>query len=285
MKNKRILAVIAVSGMLFSACENGMDSPDDGAQPPGPFTLPSSAIPDYTVAPEDTVFTPATTQPPDYGKMAHELFLEATVYRPMLEEIQAYWTNFYVSNSAPLSESTAEIVFLTGDMSITCTYNDLSITMTATDTIGPAYCFGNDVIVIPVTLTDALVEASQLDENGNPVIDAAGVISTYYVFAHEWAHNLQLEIFGEMILDDNQVTSVQRELHADCVAGVTIAVVNTVFDDKSVESILRLAELLGEEPATNHGTPADRREAVRFGMNRPFGDTSGLEQCTATYLP
>ena len=111
---------------------------------------------------------------------------------------------------------------------------------------------------------------------------AAGDFAVAYVLAHEYAHNVQQELG----VFDNRVSSSARpfELQADCLAGAWAYSVFQAGELRpgDLQEALDAARAVGDFDrgnAQHHGTPSERRAALRTGFD------SGDPSACGRYVP
>lgn len=233
------------------------------------------------VAGQPAAGTAISSPPP--GDEVGALVVEELVVRPMQTEIDAFWDEIF--GLAGLSgKVVAPMTFLAPGETFPCG----SVTLTADDPNGPAYCAAEDAMVTSNRFMADLGDSRVLNDDAT-FVDSAYDVGVFFLLAHEWGHNVILELAEEEGLDLTDVEPVQIENLSDCLAGITIAGVPRVFEDKDPDSMLAYAEALGEPFAGPRGSAQERRDAVAAGLGTPFEDrqqfVDDLDDCVRIYAP
>ena len=225
----------------------------------------------------------ATTSATPPGKAVGAAVVEEQVLRPMQSESDSFWDEIF--GLAGYSGSVdAPMKFLDAGEGFEC--GDISLT--ADDAHGPAYCAVEDTIVVAEQFM-ADLGASEVLRGDGSFVDPADDVGVYFLLAHEWGHNVIVELAEEEKLDLAAVPAAEIENLSDCLAGLMIAGVPRVFADKDPDAVLAYAEELGEPFGGLVGTPQQRRAAVSAGMAVPYEErqqfVDGVDTCITDYAP
>lgn len=156
----------------------------------------------------------------------------------------------------------------------------------ASSAMGPFYCPPDRGIYIDTSFYNQL-------ENQ---LGAGGDFARYYVMAHEYGHHIQAltgvadQIRSAQDADPRQANPLQvlMELHADCYAGVWAGRNRNLIEPGDFEEGMDAASAIGDDAmmqgagrqvnpeSFTHGSSAQRREALRLGM-----ETGDDTQCDA----
>lgn len=202
----------------------------------------------------------------------------------MLTQIQDFWNNTYREVFNVSTQSDLLVALATPDQSFACGTDVLK------GTYSPSYCFLNDTLAAPIQVMKDAADKGLIREDGS-TIDPAGAIGVFFLLAHEWGHNVSMELAAEFggLETLQKVPEVEQENFADCAGGMAIAGVEMKFNDKDAGAVLKFAEQAGDPVGGTHGTPEQRRAAVSLGMNHAFGDwkafAAGLAECVSTQAP
>lgn len=229
--------------------------------------------------------SPAAGSTSGSSELVAAVVVEVSVFTPMSRELQQFWSGVYTTLRYA-HPSTAVMKYLHANQTSVCDGR----TYTAQDDTGPFYCMdGSDIISVPTAFTVALVTGGAVKTDGDQVrsITPVGEIGIFFLFAHEWGHNVQAELFPKHAV---AAPPLELENSADCLAGVAMAGVDREFSTLDVSAVLAFAADIGDsEPGSVHGTPEQRREALAFGMKAPHGDPQGqldtMMSCFQTYAP
>lgn len=269
---RRIVLGLTAGLLLTTAC-----SPGEAGQAAAGAPLSS---PPMSSAAGSGAATSTSAQP---GKPVTAAVVEEQVLKPMQSESDSFWDEIFALAGYSGSVD-APMKFLDAGESFEC--GDL--TLTADDTHGPAYCAVEDTIVVSETFMADLGKSEVLRGDGT-FVDPADDVGVYFLLAHEWGHNVILELAEEEQLDLAAVPSVEIENLSDCLAGLMIAGVPRVFEDKDTDNVLAYAEALGEPFGGTVGTPQERRAAVSTGMAVPYEDRQqfvvGVTTCVTDDAP
>ena len=146
----------------------------------------------------------------------------------------------------------------------------------ASSAAGPFYCPGDQGIYIDTSFYDQLARMS----------GGGGDFARYYVMAHEYGHHIQnLTGLAAQVRSAQQQNprrandlQVRMELQADCYAGVWAGKNRNLIEPGDMEEGLRAASAIGDDTlqrnaggrvnpeSFTHGTSAQRRDALRAGM-------------------
>ncbi len=129
-----------------------------------------------------------------------------------------------------------------------------------------SYCVGDDTIRLSIQAILADWQGQQLpgEESPRPV---TGEWSAIYTVAHEYGHNVQQELGVR-----SDMTIRQKELEADCLAGVYMKGSLDLTADVNQQNFLHVLEnarLSGDvefDKPQHHGTPEERMKAVILGL-------------------
>ncbi|MGW6576351.1 neutral zinc metallopeptidase [Streptomyces sp. NPDC054945] len=135
-----------------------------------------------------------------------------------------------------------------------------------TDASTLSYCPEDDTIRLSIQAILADWQGQQLPGETTPHA-VTGEWSAIYSVAHEYAHNVQQElgVWSEM-------TTRQKELEADCLAGVYMkGSLDLTIDIRRQEfiNVVENAQLSGDfviDDPQHHGTPQERVSAVVLGL-------------------
>jgi predicted metalloprotease len=229
--------------------------------------------------------SPAAGSTSGRSELVAAVVVEVSVFTPTSRELQQFWSGVYTTLRYP-HPSTAVMKYLHANQTSVCDGR----TYTAQDDTGPFYCMdGSDIISVPTAFTVALVTGGAVKTDGDQVrsITPVGKTGIFFLFAHEWGHNVQAELFPKHA---GAAPPLELENSADCLAGVAMAGVDREFSTPDVSAVLAFAADIGDSEAGSvHGTPEQRREALAFGMKAPHGDPQGqldtMMSCFQTYAP
>jgi predicted metalloprotease len=176
----------------------------------------------------------------------------------VIENVDRYWTRTLAASDLP--EPRVSYVWIDpGDRVRTACE-------TVADDGAAFYCPADDTIYFAQRL------AAQF-------YDAVGDFGVAYVVAHEYAHNVQMEL--GRLRTDGRTSSKPFELQADCMAGLwgNSALGDGSFREADVEEAIRTAYAVGDfdygDP-NHHGTPDERRGAWLTGFES--GDPNDCAQ-------
>ena len=131
------------------------------------------------------------------------------------DSLDTYWSTTLPQQGVPYTST--QVVLFSGQTSTGCG--------TASSSIGPFYCPGDQTIYLDTAFYDQL--RSQFGSSGGPLAEM-------YVVAHEWGHHIQ-NISGIMNGLDLQDTgpnsdAVRLEVQADCFAGAWVGAAQSTLD-------------------------------------------------------
>ncbi len=177
----------------------------------------------------------------------------------VLRNVDGYWTRTLAASDLP--EPRVSYVWVAPGERIR------TRCQTAADDGAAFYCPADDTIYLAQRL------AAQF-------YDAVGDFGVAYVVAHEYAHNVQMEL--GRLRSDGRTSSKPFELQADCMAGLwaNSSIGEGTFKEADVEEAIRTAYAVGDfdygDP-NHHGTPDERRAAwlQGFESGRPSDCTLG----------
>lgn len=202
----------------------------------------------------------------------------------MLTQIQDFWNNTYKEVFKVSTRSDLLVALATPDQSFACGTDVLK------GTYSPSYCLLNDTLAAPIQVMKDAADKGLIRADGS-TIDPAGAIGVFFLLAHEWGHNVSMELAAEFggLQTLQKVPDVEQENFADCAGGMAIAGVEMKFNDKDAAAVLKFAEQAGDPAGGTHGTPEQRRAAVSMGMNHAYGDwkgfAAGLGECLVSQAP
>lgn len=202
----------------------------------------------------------------------------------MLTQIQDFWNNTYQEVFQNPTRSELLVALATEDQAFACG------TEVLTGTYSPSYCFLNDTLAAPIQVMKDAADKGLLRADGS-TIDPAGAIGVFFLLAHEWGHNVSLELVDQFggLQTLQKVPAVEQENFADCAGGLAIAGVTMEFNQADATAVLKFAEQAGEPLGGTHGTPEQRRAAVAMGMKYAGGDAkafaAGLGACVSSQAP
>lgn len=202
----------------------------------------------------------------------------------MLTQIQDFWNSTYRDVFNEPTRSELLVALATDDQAFACG------TEVLTGTYSPSYCFLNDTLAAPIQVMKDAADKGLLLTDGS-TIDPAGAIGVFFLLAHEWGHNVSLELITQFggLPTLQKVPAVEQENFADCAAGLAIAGVEMKFNQADATAVLTFAGQAGEPAGGTHGTPEQRRAALAMGMNHAVGDpkasAAGLGECVSTQAP
>ena len=260
------------AGLLLAA---GCSVQQTGQPAAGTPLAESSASPASSAGPSTTALEPGTE--------VSAAVVEQSVLRPMQTESDSFWDEIF--GLAGYSGSVnASMKFLDAGESYTC--GDVPIS--AADPPGPAYCAAEDEIVVTNQFMADLGASEVLRADGS-FADPADDVGVYFLLAHEWGHNVIIELAEEEKLDLTAVPPVEIETLSDCLAGLMIAGVPRVFADKDPDAVLAYAQRLPETFGGTAGSTTERQAAVQTGMAVSYDDrqafVNGVDQCVQLYAP
>jgi uncharacterized protein len=152
---------------------------------------------------------------------------------------------------------------------------------TTADENSAFYCGTDDTIYIGQTFASQLYDGvdGNLPGKAAGFGRAVGAYATAYVVAHEYGHNVQMEL-GEL---GRSIFAMPTELNADCLAGTWTAweYGQRKISSDDVQQVIDAAEAVGDfdfVSPNHHGTPQQRRDAVMTGIK------SGQPSACDTYL-
>jgi predicted metalloprotease len=140
------------------------------------------------------------------------------------------------------------------------------------------YCPGDDTIYVSKQMMVELWEGKIVGPE-KQTIDFGGDFAVAAVIAHEYAHNLQMEL---NLFTTNSVS--ETELQADCLTGVWArnAEGRNLLDPGDIAEGMKTMFLFGDDDildlAGHHGTPAERQAAFQTGY------TTGQGAACDTYV-
>jgi predicted metalloprotease len=155
-----------------------------------------------------------------------------------------------------------------------CSNGDYAAGTTYVNDYDAAYCSVNDYIVVSEAVATKLW-LGEVNVSGVPS-QPAGDFSVAYGVAHEYGHNIQIELgWGPYRAS---IPSRSWELHADCLAGNWMS--STYYSGKleagDIEEALGTARQLGDAwGSSDHGSPDERATAVWWGYNHTPADCDG----------
>lgn len=251
-------------------------------------SVQQSGQPSAGTALAETSQSPTSSPPPSSaaGAPATQVsaaVVEQSVLRPMQTESDSFWDEIF--GLAGYSGSVnASMKFLDDGERYSCG----DVTVNGDDPDGPAYCAAEDEIVVTNRFMSDLGASRVLRADGS-FADPANDVGVYFLLAHQWGHNVIIELAEEEKLDLAQVPAVEIETLSDCLAGLMIAGVPRVFADKDPDAVLSYALQLTETLGGTTGTAAERQAAVQTGMAVSYDDrrafVAGTDQCVQLYAP
>ncbi len=145
---------------------------------------------------------------------------------------------------------------------------------------GPHYCPTDETIYLDETFFEELTK--RLGAEGGDVAEA-------YVIAHEVGHHVQ-NLLSSINTDSSNAESIQRELQADCLAGVWANSIKDlgVFEAGEINEALDAASAVGDDriqkqvtgrvnPETwTHGSSAQRVSSFNLGFESGLPSKCGL---------
>lgn len=272
--SRSIIALCAglAAGLLLTA---GCTVQQTGQPSAGTPLAESSASPSSSAGPSSTALEPGTE--------VSAAVVEQSVLRPMQTESDSFWDEIF--GLAGYSGSVnASMKFLDAGEGYPCG----DVTINGDDPDGPAYCAAEDEIVVTNTFMSDLGASEVLRGDGS-FADPADDVGVYFLLAHQWGHNVIIELAEEEKLDLTAVPPVEIETLSDCLAGLMIAGVPRVFSDKDPDAVLGYAQRLTETYGGTAGSAAQRQAAVQTGMAVSYDDrqafVAGVDQCVQLYAP
>lgn len=198
----------------------------------------------------------------------------------VLTDVDTFWTEAYANSDLGQPYVSYWWAQPGEQLQTGCTDNQGNASVT--NDMTAEYCPVDDRIVISTAVASNLWAGTDVFGRGGDA--RMGDFALAYVVAHEYAHNVQNEMGYDTFAQENGLTVMNLELHADCYAGVwaNSAYYEGQLEAGDIEEALAAAEMLGGEDATDpgfHGTSEQRVEAFSLGYN-----TGDAQQCNDSYL-
>lgn len=259
----------------FTPTQNGSGGTVSGEQLPGPGDTNCVGCAPVTTG-------VVTAEPSSTGEISDDD--AKAVINLMLTQIQDFWNSTYQEVFNEPTQSELLVALATDDQAFACG------TEVLTGTYSPSYCLLNDTLAAPIQVLKDAADKGWLLADGS-TIDPAGAIGVFFLLAHEWGHNVSLEMVAQLggLQTLQNVPAVEQENFADCAGGLAIAGVEMEFNQADATAVLKFAEQAGEPMGVTHGTPEQRRAAVAMGMKYAGGDAkafaAGLAECVSSQAP